>query len=61
MKPYEVKKMSFDAARPYAVVATFRSFNNVVARYEDIQAAKRHARDLIIAMREERQNRLRGA
>ena len=43
---YEVQKMTFDAARPYAVVATFRSFNRVVGRYEDEAAAKRRARDL---------------
>ena len=43
---YEVQKMTFDAARPYAVVATFRSFNRVIARYEDEAAAKRRARDL---------------
>jgi hypothetical protein len=45
-KMYEVQKMTFDAARPYAVVATFRSFNRVVAKYEDEAAAKRHARSM---------------
>jgi hypothetical protein len=45
-KNYEVQKMAYDAARPYAVVATFRSFNRVIARYEDETAAKRRARDL---------------
>jgi len=45
-KLYEVQKMTFDAAHPYAVVATFRGFNRVIARYEDEAAAKRRARDL---------------
>ncbi len=43
---YEVQKMSFDAARPYAVVATFRSFNQVIERYSEESKAKRRARDL---------------
>lgn len=43
---YEVQKMDFDAARPYAVVATFRRFNRVIARYEDKAKAVRRARDL---------------
>ena len=45
-KLYEVQKMTFDAARPYAVVATFRSFNRIVGRYENEATAKRRARDL---------------
>ncbi len=45
-KPYEVQKMAYDASRPYAVVATFRRFSPVVARYEEESAAKRRARDL---------------
>ena len=45
-KAYQVQKMTFDATRPYAVIATFRSFNRVIARYEDETAAKRRARDL---------------
>lgn len=45
-KAYEVQKMTFDAARPYAVVATFRSFNKVIARYSDEASAKRRARDM---------------
>jgi hypothetical protein len=45
-KAYEVQKTTFDAARPFAVVATFRSFNRVIARYETEQQAKRRARDL---------------
>lgn len=36
---YEVETHTFDAARPYAVVATFRSFNRVIGRYEDKAAA----------------------
>lgn len=46
MKAYEVKKMAYDAARPYAVIFTLRTFNRVIARYEDETAAKRRARDL---------------
>ncbi len=46
MKTYEVQKMTFDAARPYAVVATFRSFNKVIARYANEADAKRRARDM---------------
>ena len=45
-KMFEVQKMIFDAARPYVVVATFRSFNRIVARYENEADAKRRARDL---------------
>ena len=45
-KAFEVQKMTYDAARPYAVVATFRSFNRVIARYEDKARAERRARDL---------------
>ncbi len=44
--PYEVQRIAGDAARPYAVVATFRSFNKVIARYFVEQAAKRRARDM---------------
>jgi hypothetical protein len=40
---YEVQKLTLDAARPYAVVATFRSFNRVVARYETWAKAQRRA------------------
>jgi hypothetical protein len=43
--PFQVEKMSFDAARPYAVVATFRSFNRVIGRYATLEQAKRRARD----------------
>jgi hypothetical protein len=46
IKAYEVQKQTFDAVRPYAVVATFRSFNQVIARYEDEASAKRRARDM---------------
>lgn len=45
-KAFEVEKHSFDATRPWAVVATYRSFNRVIQRYEDESAAKRRARDL---------------
>ena len=45
-KAYEVQKMTFYATRPYAVVATFRSFNKVIERYSDEDAAKRRARDM---------------
>src|ERR1700733_1719115 len=45
-KAYEVQKMTFDAARPYAVVATFRSFNRVIERYSDEASAKRRAYDM---------------
>lgn len=40
---YEVQASKFDAARPYAVVATFRTFNKVVGRYETETQAKRRA------------------
>jgi hypothetical protein len=46
MKPYEVKQISYDASRPYSVVAAYRSFNRVIARYQDRAAAVRRARDL---------------
>ena len=46
MNKYEVTKTDFDAARPYTVVATFRTFNRVVGRYETETQAKRRARDL---------------
>lgn len=45
-KAYEVQKMTFDAARPFAVVATFRSFNKVIARYETKEQAQRRACDM---------------
>ncbi len=43
---YIVKKMHFDATRPWVVVATFRSFDRVVARYDNERDAKRRARDM---------------
>lgn len=46
IKAYEVQKTTYDAARPYAVVATFRSFNKIIERYSDESAAKRRARDM---------------
>lgn len=45
-QPFEVQTQTYDAARPFAVVATFRSFNKVVGRYEDEATAKRRARYL---------------
>lgn len=45
-KNYEVQPLRGDAARPFAVVATFRSFNRVIERYETEGQAKRRARDL---------------
>ncbi len=39
-------EVAHDASRPFAVVATFRSFNRVIARYSDKQAAERRARDM---------------
>jgi hypothetical protein len=45
-KAYEVRKSNYDAARPFAVVATFRSFNQVIERYADEDAANRRARRL---------------
>lgn len=45
-KAYEVETHTYDTSRPYAVVATFRSFNRVVGRYADASKAKRRARDL---------------
>lgn len=45
-KPYEIKQVTFDAARPWAVVAAFRSFNRIIARYSDKAQAARRARDM---------------
>lgn len=45
-KAYEVQKMTYDATRPFAVVATFRSFNKVIDRYSNEADAKRRARDM---------------
>jgi hypothetical protein len=45
-KNYEVYKSNYDASRPYSVVATFRSFNNVIARYSTKEQANRRARDM---------------
>lgn len=45
-RPYEVQKMTFDAARPFAVIATFRRFNRVIERYSDEASARRRARDM---------------
>lgn len=43
---YSVRKVSFDAARPFAVEAQFRTFNRIISRYETEAQAKRRARDL---------------
>jgi len=43
---YEIQKTTYDAARPFAVIATFRSFNRCVGRYATEAEAKRRARDL---------------
>lgn len=43
---YVVETHTYDTSRPFAVVATFRSFNRVVGRYADASKAKRRARDL---------------
>lgn len=45
-KPYVVESNAISAAQPFAVVATFRSFNRVVARYADEAQAKRRCRDM---------------
>jgi hypothetical protein len=45
-KAFEVQKSNYDAARPFAVVATFRSFNKIMGRYADEASAKRRARVL---------------
>lgn len=46
IRNYEVIKSNYDASQPYAVVATFRSFNKVIARYSSIEQANRRARDM---------------
>lgn len=43
---YEIQQTTFDAARPWAVVTTLRTFNRVIARYADQEKARRYARDL---------------
>lgn len=43
---YIVKPQSFDAARPFAVMATFRTFNRVIGRYETKKQAQNRARYL---------------
>jgi hypothetical protein len=45
-KNYEVIKSNYDASQPYAVIATFRSFNKVMGRYSSVEQANRRARDL---------------
>jgi hypothetical protein len=44
--PYIVKLSTYDATRPYMVVAMFRSFNRVAGRYETKEQATRRMRDL---------------
>jgi hypothetical protein len=51
---YEVKKSDYDASHPYAVIATFRSFNKVIGRYSSIEQAKRRARDMNAASQVEK-------
>lgn len=43
---YAVERHHISAAQPWRVVATFRSFNRVVARYADKKQAQRRARDM---------------
>lgn len=43
---YAVLKSAYDASRPYAVIATFRTFNRVIERYADRAAAVRRAGDM---------------
>ena len=43
---YTVEQTHFDAARPFSVVATFRRFNRVIARYETREQAMRRAADM---------------
>lgn len=43
---YAVERHTISAAQPWRVVATFRSFNRVVARYADKAQAQRRARDM---------------
>lgn len=43
---YVVERHNVSAAQPWRVVATFRSFNRVVARYADRDKAVRRARDM---------------
>lgn len=43
MKPFIVIPSNYDTTRPWAVIATFRSFGKTVKRYENRAVAKRHA------------------
>ena len=43
---YEVVSSNYDGSRPWIVIATFRSFNRVIARYADRSNAMRRARDM---------------
>jgi hypothetical protein len=57
--PFEVQKLQIDAVRPYAVVATFRSFNTVVSHHETFKQASRRASFLSNRVYEE-EARVRG-
>lgn len=46
MAAYEINISKYDTARPYEVVATFRSFNKVVGRYATLGQAYRRSREL---------------
>jgi hypothetical protein len=45
-KPYEVWQVAtkYDTSRPWGVVATFRNFNTVIARYATKEQAQRRCR-----------------
>lgn len=45
-KAYAVQQIKMDAARQWAVVATFRSFNRVIAKYAEKSQAVRRAHDM---------------
>jgi hypothetical protein len=55
---FDVIKSSFDASRPYTVLANFRSFNRVMGSYPTEAKAKRRARDLMRAYGKEITERL---
>jgi hypothetical protein len=44
---FHMEKQSYDASRPFAVIADFRKFNRVFGRYATEQQAKRRLRDLM--------------
>jgi hypothetical protein len=55
---FDVIKSSFDASRPYTVLANFRSFNRAMGSYSTEAKAKRRARDLMRAHGKEITERL---